>query len=135
MREHTADREGQKLHLDFLRAWLEDKPCVALCYMAVPVSAGAYANDMTTFHNPDDVLTLLVHLGYLGYDADAGEASVPNREVMGEWANATADPGWREVARSVTSAYARSHAAATRFPENATPQRRRPPAQGGRPAS
>ena len=28
-------------------------------------------NDMTTFATRDDVLTLLVHLGYLTYDSDA----------------------------------------------------------------
>lgn len=67
----------------------------------VPVNTGTYANDMTTFHNADDVLTLLVHLGYLGYDSEAGEAFVPNREVLGEWANSIADPGWAEVARSI----------------------------------
>lgn len=221
MREHEADDTGQRLYLDFLRAWLKDKPYVALCYMTgilpikkygthsalnmfaefsmvepdemasymgfteaevdslcstwhrdlnecrawydgyqlegvrggvyaprsvvrametgrfasfwtrtetfealrkyidlnldglhdkvvelvsgahVPVNTETYANDMTTFHSADDVLTLLVHLGYLSYDAEHSCAVVPNREVLGEWANATADSGWAEVARSI----------------------------------
>ena len=40
----------------------------------VGVNIRTYENDMTTFHGKDDVLTLLIHLGYLGYDLDAGEA-------------------------------------------------------------
>lgn len=67
----------------------------------VRVNTETYANDMSTFHSADDVLTLLIHLGYLAYDAAAGEAFVPNREVMGEFANSVSDGGWGEVARSI----------------------------------
>lgn len=56
---------------------------------------------MTTFHDADDVLTLLVHLGYLGYDSARGEVFVPNREVMGEYTSAVRPGGWAEVARSI----------------------------------
>lgn len=34
----------------------------------VPVNTGSFANDLVTFQNRDDVLTLLIHLGYLSYD-------------------------------------------------------------------
>lgn len=30
----------------------------------VSVNTGSFSNDMTTFHVKDDVLTLLIHLGY-----------------------------------------------------------------------
>jgi len=33
----------------------------------IPINMGTFSNDMTTFQCRDDVLTLLVHLGYLGY--------------------------------------------------------------------
>ena len=71
--------------------------------LRVPVNTGTYANDMTTFGSADDVLTLLVHLGYLAYDAGRGEAFVPNREVAGEYANAVGAGGWGEVARSIAA--------------------------------
>ncbi len=66
----------------------------------VEVNTGTYSNDMTTLNSADDVLTLLAHLGYLAYDAATREVFVPNREVAGEYANATSDKGWSEVARS-----------------------------------
>ena len=37
-----------------------------------------FSNDMTTFESRDDVLTLLVHLGYLGYDAATQCAFIPS---------------------------------------------------------
>ena len=37
------------------------------------------------YMSKDDVLALLVHLGYLGYDIRTGEVFVPNREVMDEF--------------------------------------------------
>ena len=220
MREHEGDAEGQRRYLDFLRAWLKDKPCIALCYLTgilpikkygshsalnmfdefsmveprlmapymgftsaevealcdawgrdlgeckawydgyllpgvgevynprsvvcamqdglfssywkrtetfealkryidmdldglhgkvvelmgggrVEVNTGTYGNDMTTLNSADDVLTLLVHLGYLAYDAARREVFVPNREAAGEYANATVTGGWSEVARSI----------------------------------
>lgn len=39
----------------------------------VKVNITTYQNDMTTFSSRDDVLTLLIHLGYLGYDEDTGK--------------------------------------------------------------
>lgn len=67
----------------------------------VEVNTGTYSNDMTTLNSADDVLTLLAHLGYLAFDKQTREVFVPNREVAGEYANATADKGWAEVARSI----------------------------------
>lgn len=36
----------------------------------IAIDARSFTNDMVTFHSRDDVLTLLVHLGYLGYISD-----------------------------------------------------------------
>ena len=69
----------------------------------VEIDMRTYDNDMTTFNRADDVLTLLVHLGYLAYDEPRREVFVPNREVAGEYASATAGDGWGEVARSIAT--------------------------------
>ncbi len=54
----------------------------------VPVNTGSFSNDMTTFHTKDDVLTLLIHLGYLGYDFDHKCVFIPNHEIRGEFVKA-----------------------------------------------
>ena len=53
-----------------------------------------FQNDMTTFGAKDDVLTLLVHLGYLSYDRETGEASIPNLEITQEFLNVVDSPQW-----------------------------------------
>ena len=55
----------------------------------VKIDINTFQNDMTTFTSADDVMTLLVHLGYLGYDIDRGEVFIPNNEVRREYVTAT----------------------------------------------
>lgn len=45
----------------------------------------------------DDVLTYLIHLGYLGYDQDTRMAFVPNEEIRQELALAVEDRPWSEM--------------------------------------
>ena len=56
---------------------------------------------MTTFHSADDVLTLLIHLGYLTYDFDRAEVHIPNSEVQQEFINSIEDGGWEPVMASI----------------------------------
>lgn len=46
-------------------------------------------NDMTTITSKDDVLTLLVHLGYLAYNIENKTVYIPNEEVRQEFVRAT----------------------------------------------
>lgn len=66
------------------------------------INTGSFQNDMTTFANADDVMTLLIHLGYLGYDFETKEVFIPNREIMQEFVTATtAKNSWNEIMKSV----------------------------------
>lgn len=76
----------------------------------IPVNVAKFQNDMTTFATADDVLTLLVHLGYLTYSlpnnptegpANLGLAWIPNWEVAQEFVSCIEDGGWEEIARSI----------------------------------
>ena len=51
----------------------------------VRVNTTGFANDLTTFRGKDDVLTLLIHLGYLAYDADRKSVRIPNEEIRQEF--------------------------------------------------
>ena len=44
---------------------------------AVAVRTTTYQNDMVTFKNKNDVMTLLIHLGYLAYDQEERKAYIP----------------------------------------------------------
>ena len=67
----------------------------------VRVNTRSFRNDMRNFDMKDDVLTLLVHLGYLAYDFGPKEVFIPNREIMEEFETAMSVQGWPEVMRVV----------------------------------
>ncbi|MCR5610140.1 MAG: PD-(D/E)XK nuclease domain-containing protein [Lachnospiraceae bacterium] len=62
-----------------------------------------YQNDMTTFNGRDDILALLIHLGYLGFEGDEeegrinseeGEVFIPNCEIMEVFKTSTEENEW-----------------------------------------
>ena len=61
---------------------------------SVKVNLGTYQNDMTTFNGRDDVLALLIHLGYLKYNSDTREVSIPNKEILDEFKSSTKSEEW-----------------------------------------
>ena len=58
------------------------------------IDTSTYQNDMTTFSSRDDVLSLLIHLGYLGYDDSTSEVYIPNKEILDEFKTSTKDEAW-----------------------------------------
>ena len=52
------------------------------------VETDTFTNSLLDIRSEDDVLTLLVHLGYLAYDEDAQEVFIPNKEVMDRFKSA-----------------------------------------------
>ena len=102
----TETYDALRRYIDLDMDGLHDRVVELIAGGRVTVNTGTYVNDMTTLNSADDVLTLLVHLGYLTYDARTREAFVPNREVMGEFANSVRNGGWDEVARSIRASEA-----------------------------
>ena len=70
---------------------------------SIEINPDKFQNDMTTFASADDVLTLLVHLGYLTYDFDTCTVHIPNQEVQKEFINCCllyTSPSPRDTERS-----------------------------------
>lgn len=65
------------------------------------IDIGSFNNDMTTFSSADDVLTLFIHLGYLGYDFSRKEVFIPNSEIATEFITSIRDAGWQEVITAI----------------------------------
>lgn len=63
----------------------------------VEIEAGSYQNDMISFKDMDDVLTLLIHLGYLTYDKLNKTAFIPNEEIRSEFVSAVKKRKWNEL--------------------------------------
>ena len=64
---------------------------------SVPVDVTSFQNDTVSFANKDDVITYLIHLGYLGYDQKLKTAFVPNEEIRQELIRATNRKKWNEL--------------------------------------
>jgi hypothetical protein len=69
----------------------------------IKVKIRTYENDMTSFKRKDDVLTALIHLGYLAYDTDTEEAYIPNKEVRMCFEDTLEDTGWDEVVQAINN--------------------------------
>ncbi|MCL2323519.1 MAG: ATP-binding protein [Oscillospiraceae bacterium] len=65
------------------------------------INISNFSNDMVTFKSSDDVFTLLIHLGYLGYDFEKEEVFIPNKEISDEFVTAIRDIGWGEITMAI----------------------------------
>ena len=65
------------------------------------VNTNKFQNDMTTFKSKDDVLTLLIHLGYLGYNSEDRTVYIPNKEVESSFISSIEDSSWNETTRAL----------------------------------
>lgn len=63
---------------------------------SIKVKTKSYQNDMITFKNKDDVITALIHLGYLAYHQKSQTAFIPNEEIRTEFAEALEENKWNE---------------------------------------
>lgn len=55
---------------------------------SIKVNTAAFKNDTVNIQSKDDVLTYLIHLGYLGYNQNRRTAFVPNEEIRQELTHA-----------------------------------------------
>ena len=65
------------------------------------IDVESFQNDITSFHSADDVVTLLIHMGYLAYDNKTKEAFLPNEEVKSVYIRAIKNNGWDEVMKAI----------------------------------
>ncbi|MCD7867567.1 MAG: PD-(D/E)XK nuclease domain-containing protein, partial [Clostridiales bacterium] len=65
------------------------------------IRISTFQNDLVSFRNRNDVLTLLIHLGYLAYDSEKREVYIPNLEVAEAFQDAVCNEGWGIVGRAV----------------------------------
>ncbi|MCD8103771.1 MAG: ATP-binding protein [Lachnospiraceae bacterium] len=93
--------ESLKKYIEMDFDGLKDAVVSMLGGEAVRVKISTFQNDMTSFHSKDDVLTLLIHLGYLAYDSKTHKAAIPNLEVADAFGDAVSGKGWAYVATAI----------------------------------
>ena len=76
---------------DYIRSdydGLFDSVLELLSRLTVPVDTDGFNNDITSVRNKDDLLTLLIHLGYLAYNGEEQSVRIPNEEIRIEFSKA-----------------------------------------------
>lgn len=97
----TETYEALRTYIDMNYDGLKDAIITMLAGEKVKINVRLFQNDMTTFQSKDDVLTLLVHLGYLSYDKDTHQVCIPNAEIREEFRYAIEGSHWQEVIHAV----------------------------------
>jgi hypothetical protein len=70
------------------------------------IDVESFQNDITSFNSADDVVTLLIHMGYMAYDSKTKKVFIPNDEVRSAFLRAIKNDGWEEVIRAINASEA-----------------------------
>lgn len=97
----TETYEALKVYIDLNFDGLKEAIIQMLGNGHCRIDPSTFQNDMTTFQTKDDILTLLVHLGYLTYDAADRSVFIPNQEIIQEFMRAVKVGGWDGVMDSI----------------------------------
>ena len=97
----TETYEALRVYIDMNYAGLRDDVVKLLAGEEVYLNTNKFQNDMTTFKSKDDVLTLLIHLGYLGYNSSNQTCYIPNKEVTSSFVASVEDSSWNETTKAL----------------------------------
>ena len=97
----TETYEALKVYIEMDFDGLKQAITAMLGNSRCKIDPSTFQNDMTTFKTKDDVLTLLVHLGYLTYNRKTSEVLIPNQEIMEEFMRAMKVGGWEGVIQAI----------------------------------
>ena len=94
----TSTYESIRDYISMNFSGLKDAVVAMLGGMSVSVNPGKFQNDLISISDRDDVITLLIHLGYLAFNPVDRTAYIPNFEIAEELRNAVEDTGWQKIA-------------------------------------
>ena len=81
----TSAAESLKTYVGMNTDGLQNKILRLIAGEPVEVYTDDFENDFETFNSSDDVLTLMIHLGYLVYNDETEQARIPNEELRIEF--------------------------------------------------
>ena len=93
----TETFEALKIYIQTNTYGVQDIVLKLLAGEEYPIDTTTFTNDMVTFESADDVLTLLVHLGYLTYNISDKTVRIPNHEIREQFISTVRIMGWSAV--------------------------------------
>ena len=89
----TSAAESLKKYINMDFEGLQETVARLIAGDRIHVTVDGFQNDFNSFESADDVLTLLIHLGYLTYHEDEKTVQIPNEEVRIEFKQFLAQKG------------------------------------------
>lgn len=99
----TETYESLKYYIDMDLDGLKESIVSMLGGLRCKINTRTFQNDMLNINGKDDVLTLLIHLGYLAYDSEKKEIYIPNQEVADEFKNSVEFSGWKGISSALAA--------------------------------
>ncbi len=98
---NTENYEALSIYINMNFDGLKEDIIKMLAGEKVNVNTEKFDNDMTSFKSKDDILTLLIHLGYLTYDREIKQCFIPNKEVASSFVNSIEDASWEYTTKAL----------------------------------
>lgn len=98
----TSAYESLRFYIDLNMEGLKDDIIAMLAGVRAKINPRTFENDLVSFKNKNDIMTLLVHLGYLAFDYNTQEAYIPNHEIRSVFKDAVTDSNWDGVVTALT---------------------------------
>ncbi len=99
--QKTSASENLFTYIDMNFEGLQDDIVRLIAGEQLEVNINGFSNDIKSFNSKDDILTLLIHLGYLAYDRNSKTVKVPNKEVASEFQDLIRNPGKHRLAELI----------------------------------
>lgn len=83
--KYTSAADSLETYINMNYEGLQEDVIRLISGESLEVNSFDFANDLKSFKSKDDVLTLMIHLGYLTYDEETELVRIPNEEVRTEF--------------------------------------------------
>ncbi len=99
----TSATEAVASYMNYQNGELKDIIAKMITGEKIKVNTSKFSNDLTKINSIDSALTVLIHLGYLGYDSTCSSCFIPNYEIRQEFQNAIEELDWKEIINPISN--------------------------------
>ncbi len=99
----TSATEAVSSYMNYQNGALKDIIIKMITGEKISINVSKFTNDLTEINSIDSALTVLIHLGYLGFDSSSSTCFIPNYEIRQEFQNAIEELHWKEIINPISN--------------------------------
>ena len=97
----TDSFESLKCYINMNIDNLRDSVIKMLDKESIMIDTNSFQNDINEIKNKDDVFTILVHIGYLGFNETKSEVFIPNNELFSLFGSIIKQCDWPAISEAI----------------------------------